>query len=180
MERQTMGTGTADFVYVMDDLTAFRAQPPPTKREPDVLVWLPGPPKGKGAPRAMVGKYGRMAGKAMIYPDPTTRNYEQQLKAAAEKAMAGRLPFDCALRCRVTAVFPIPVSMPKKDQALAREGFIRPTTKPDDDNLLKCRDALKGVAFRDDALFVESVVRKFYGDRPGYQIEIWMWQGTML
>ncbi len=159
---------------------AISAHLPPQKREPDVLVWLPGPPKGKSAPRAMVGKYGRMAGKAMIYPDPLTRSYEQELKAAGEKAMAGRLPFDCALKCRVTAVFPIPVSMSGKDKLRAEQGIIRPIVRPDCDNLLKCLDGFHGIVFHDDKVIVEMMVRKFYGTRPGYQAEFWIWQGTML
>jgi Holliday junction resolvase RusA-like endonuclease len=163
----------------MLDMTVANSLPA-QKREPDVLVWLPGPPRGKGMPRSRIVTTRSGLQFASHYTDPETRNYEQQLKAAGEKAMLGRLPFDCALRCRVTAVFPIPKSMSKRDQALAREGIIRPTSKPDDDNLLKCRDALKGVVFRDDALFVESVVRKFFSDRPGYQLEVWTWQGTML
>ena len=47
------------------------------------------------------------------------------------------------------------------------DGLIRPTKKPDWDNIGKvvC-DALNGIAYRDDAQIVDSMVRKFYGEVP--------------
>jgi Holliday junction resolvase RusA-like endonuclease len=151
---------------------------------PDVVVYLPGPPRGKGSGRPAIlppnPAKGRLVPKAMIFPDKVSGHYEAMLRYAGEKAMAGRAIFDCPLRCRVIAVFGIPVSKPKKWQAEALAGIIRPTKKPDDDNLIKVRDALKGVVFRDDCLFIESVVRKFYGEHPGLQIEIWKWTGALL
>lgn len=159
----------------------------PDAREPDVLVWLPGPPRGKAAPRAMVLKAnpakGRFTDRAMAFQDKDTRSYEAQIRYAGEMAMRDALfstPLDGMLRCRVTAVFVIPQSMNRKNRDLALAGLLRPTCKPDDDNLLKVRDGLKGVVFRDDALFVESVVRKFYGENPGWQCEVWRWTGLML
>lgn len=159
----------------------------PDAREPDVLVWLPGPPRGKGAPRAMVlpanPAKGRFKPRAMAFQDKETRSYEGQIAYMGQMAMREALldaPLDCALRCRVTAVFQIPKSMSKRDREHALAGFIRHTSKPDDDNLLKVRDALKGIVFRDDSLFVESVVRKFYGENPGWQFECWKWSGLML
>jgi Holliday junction resolvase RusA-like endonuclease len=159
----------------------------PKVAEPDVVVWLPGPPRGKGAPRASVlaanPAKGRFQARAIAFQDGETRSYEAQIKYMGQIAMREALldaPMEGMLRCRVTAVFAVPKSMSKRDKAHALAGYIRPTTKPDDDNLLKCRDALKGVVFRDDSLFVESVVRKFYGENPGWQFECWKWSGLML
>jgi Holliday junction resolvase RusA-like endonuclease len=149
-------------------------------REPDVLVWLPGHPRGKGAPRSRIATTRGGLQFVHHYPDPETKAYEDDIKTAGMKAMVGRLPFDCPLRGRLTAFFRIPKSMPKRDRILAREGIIRPSVKPDDDNILKCRDALRSIVFRDDALFVETLIRKFYGDQPGWKLEVWIWQGTML
>ena len=157
---------------------------PVAKAPPDVVVYLPGQPRGKSAGQATILKAnpvkGRFKDRAMVLTDKKTRAYEAELKFAAEQVMTGRTLLDCALRCRVTAVFMVPRSWSKRDTEHALAGLIRPTSKPDDDNLLKCRDALKGVVFRDDALFVESTVRKFYGEKPCFQIEIWRFVGTML
>lgn len=157
---------------------------PAGRTEPDVSIYLPGPPRGKASGRAMLlapnPDKGRLAPKAMILQDSATRSYQSLIRYAGERAMAGRPIFDCPLRGRVTAVMAVPQSKPQKWKAEALAGIVRPIVKPDDDNILKIRDGLKGVVYRDDCLFVESVVRKFYGERPGLLIEIWRFVGTML
>lgn len=159
---------------------ALRSRLPTMKTEPVVTIYLPGTVRGKGAGKATVGKYGKMAGKAMVYQDAETRNYEGMVRDAGAKAMAGRPLFDCTLRCRITAVFAVPPSKSNKFRELALAGIERHSVKPDDDNILKTRDGLKGVVFTDDSRFCESTVRKFYGLNPGLLIEIFVWQGTML
>jgi len=161
-----------------------RSHLPATKREPDVVVYLPGPPKGKGAPRAGILKAnpakGRFQDRAMAFQDTSTRSYEAEVKFAGEKAMAGRSVFaECMLRCRLTAVFAVPPSKSGRFREQALGGILRPIVKPDDDNLLKIRDALKGIVFHDDNLFVESVVRKFYGANPCWQFECWVITGLL-
>ena len=46
-----------------------------------------------------------------------------------------------------------------------RSGIIRPTKKPDFDNIAKiiC-DALNGIAYKDDASIVSAIVEKYYAD----------------
>jgi Holliday junction resolvase RusA-like endonuclease len=143
---------------------------------PDIVVHVPGEPRAKGRHRSRIRVGGSGHVYAQQYADPKTAKFEAVVKHFGALAMRDsgiETPLDCALTCVVTAVFPIPASKPKKWKAQAQERLIRPTTKPDDDNLLKCRDALNGICFRDDCLFVESTVRKFYGELPSWQIEIW-------
>ena len=61
----------------------------------------------------------------------------------------------------------IPKSTPKCRRSAMLSGAIRPTKKPDWDNIgkLVC-DALNGVAYDDDKCVCEAVVRKFYGCEP--------------
>ena len=73
---------------------------------------------------------------------------------------------------RITAYYPIPQSASKKRQQLMRDHKIRPTTKPDVDNCLKCLDAINRVAFYDDSQIVDAQVRKFYSDEPRLVITI--------
>ncbi len=162
---------------------AVEAHLPRAKREPDVVFELPGPPRGKGRPRSRIakGKGGQQF--VAVYTDAETRNYEAMLRYAGEQAMkqAGFLaPFDCPLRVRVTAVFPIPQSWSNKKQGHASSGMVRPTVKPDWENIAKCLDGINSIVWRDDSLIVEGVVRKFYGDTPMLKVEVWRWSGLLI
>ena len=70
---------------------------------------------------------------------------------------------------------PIPKSWSKTKQQDALMHRVRPTTKPDADNVLKQLDALNEVCWRDDSQIVEATVRKFYSDRPRLVITILPW-----
>ena len=53
------------------------------------------------------------------------------------------------------------------------KGDIRPTKKPDWDNIGKVvSDSLNQIAYRDDAQIVDSQVRKFYSRLPRIEIII--------
>jgi Holliday junction resolvase RusA-like endonuclease len=170
-----------DQVVAADQKVA--AQVPIAKRPPDLAVYLPGAPRGKGRPRSRIAKSKTGNQFVAVYTDAETRNYEAMLRyggqeAAKKAGFAG--PLDCALRLRVTAVFAVPVSWSKRDKAAAIGGLIRHTSKPDCDNLVKTLDALNGVVWRDDSLIVEVVIRKFYGEVPGLHIEIWRFTGGLV
>lgn len=96
------------------------------------------------------------------------RNNAATLRLAAQEAMDGRMPFDCALRVDLSAEFGIPASWSKKKQAAALAGIMRPTKRPDLSNVIKqVEDAFNGVVFRDDALIVEyGLLRKVYSASP--------------
>lgn len=61
----------------------------------------------------------------------------------------------------------IPKSFSKKRHQLALNGELRPTTKPDIDNLAKgIKDGLSKVLWHDDSQVIELVARKWYSDNP--------------
>nr|DAG40359.1 MAG TPA: Endodeoxyribonuclease RusA [Caudoviricetes sp.] len=67
----------------------------------------------------------------------------------------------------------IPKSATKAKRELMLTGKIRPTVKPDWDNLGKLvSDALNGIAYDDDKSVVDASVRKYYSDRPRTQITV--------
>ena len=69
------------------------------------------------------------------------------------------------MEMKVTAYFKIPKSASKNKRQAMLLGEIRPTKKPDADNILKAvADALNGVAYKDDACVVKMDVEKFYAD----------------
>ena len=71
------------------------------------------------------------------------------------------------LDVRVMAYYTIPKSISKKKRQAMLDHKVRPTKKPDFDNIGKviC-DSLNGIAYRDDAQIVDAQVRKFYSDTP--------------
>jgi Holliday junction resolvase RusA-like endonuclease len=130
-----------------------------------ILIRLDGAPMGKERVR-----FARVTGRT--YTPERTVNYESRLAAAAQTAMDGRDLFDGPLFVEVTAYMPVAESKPKKWKAAALSGEIRPTKKPDADNIFKLLDALNLVVWVDDSQIVEGRVRKFYSDRPRMEIRV--------
>jgi len=84
-------------------------------------------------------------------------------------------PLEGPLLLGVRAFLPIPKSMPKFKRALALSGELRPTTKPDLDNLIKhFKDCAKELLWRDDKQVVGYLegTGKYYSDRPRWEIEV--------
>lgn len=84
-------------------------------------------------------------------------------------------PLQGPLALGVKAYLPIPESKPKKWQARALAGQIRPTTKPDLDNCIKnLKDVCKGVFWQDDKQIVEYLpgTGKYYGQPARWEIII--------
>jgi Holliday junction resolvase RusA-like endonuclease len=67
----------------------------------------------------------------------------------------------------------MPASASKKKQQSMLHGGIRPTKKPDCDNIAKAvLDALNGIAYYDDSQVVTVTVEKLYSDTPRVEVEI--------
>jgi Holliday junction resolvase RusA-like endonuclease len=61
----------------------------------------------------------------------------------------------------------VPPSWSKKKRSAALNNAVRPTGKPDIDNLIKTiGDALNGIMWRDDSQIVMLQARKFYATEP--------------
>lgn len=125
-----------------------------------LLVTLDGPPRGKGRPR-----FAMRGGRPATFTDAKTNNYEAALRIAAQMAMANRPVLTGPVELTAVAIFDVPRSWSKKKAADALNGFLRPTGKPDVDNIVKTVDALNGVVWRDDSQIVETTVRKLYGPK---------------
>jgi len=137
------------------------------------VIELLGEPKGKGRHKSRMfrPKDGRHPFIGQ-YPDPKTKHYETLLRDQAAEVWGDRPLLDEPLLVRITAQHSIPRSWSLKKQAQALAGIVKPTGKPDCDNLAKVKDALKGVVWRDDALVVGLLVWKVYSERPLLRIEI--------
>lgn len=131
-----------------------------------VSIIIPGNPVGKGRPRFFRGR--------AVTP-AATRDYEQRIAAAGEEAAAeyGRFENGQALGMQVVARMPIPASWSARKRRQAVEQVIRPTSKPDLDNILKAAaDGLNGVLYLDDAQIVETSITKIYHEEPALIITV--------
>ena len=131
---------------------------------PIITIEMPGEPGGKGRPR--------FTRAGIAYTPSKTRSYEASLAWTAAAAMKGAPPMEGPLVLTVEACMPIPTSWSGKRQRMAAAGEIRPTTRPDVDNIMKCCDSLNKIVWRDDAQVVDIRCVKRYAERPLLRITI--------
>ncbi|WP_454691147.1 RusA family crossover junction endodeoxyribonuclease [Achromobacter aloeverae] len=141
---------------------------------PRQLVFtIPGHPKGKGRAKSS-SRIGvdKKTGKPRVftrhYTPKETATYENLVRLAAERALAGRAPFRGAIKLDVEAGFAVPASWSESRRQRALAGEIYPTVKPDRDNIEKSvSDGLNGLVFVDDCYIVDGSFRKRYAASPG-------------
>lgn len=130
-----------------------------------IAFTVEGEPRGKERPRF---------GSRQVYTPDKTTTYENQIKIAYyEQCGNVKFPEDSQLELFVTAYYKIPKSASKKKKAAMLSEQIRPTKKPDGDNILKVvADALNGVCYKDDKNLVSMSIEKFYSDMPRIEVVV--------
>lgn len=122
---------------------------------------LDGLPIGKARARVVA-----QAGRVRAYTPKRTAQYEEAIAIVAKGAMRGNKPFASAVSMRITLHMPVPISWSKKDRALALDGRMPHTSKPDCSNVQKSvEDALNGIVYVDDSQIVDVRVVKQYSSR---------------
>jgi len=102
----------------------------------------------------------------VLYENLIVTEYRRQVGST-------RFPDNELLDLRIVAYFSIPASASKKKQKQMEDGEIRPSKKPDMDNIIKVvADSLNQVAYRDDSQIVDCQIRKFYSRQPRIEITI--------
>lgn len=130
-----------------------------------IKITIPGEPKGKARPR-MSTKTGR------AYTPKKTVLYENWVKecyciSKDKKHLTG------AIKAHIKVYMSIPKSTSKKKRQQMLEGQIRPTKKPDVDNICKIiLDSLNGLAYEDDKQIVSCIVEKWYAEEPGVELTL--------
>ncbi|MFU0784281.1 RusA family crossover junction endodeoxyribonuclease [Clostridium sp.] len=125
---------------------------------------VPGQPVAKARPR--VTKRG------FTYTPKKTVNYENWVKECyytqnKDKRLNGQI------RAKIRAYFSIPKSTSKKKRNEIIAGDIRPTKKPDTDNIAKIiLDSLNTIAYDDDKQVIFLQIEKFYSVIPRVEIEL--------
>lgn len=129
---------------------------------------IPGDPRGKGRP-----KFARRGDFVQTYTDDKTASYENLVSLAARDAMKGRPLFSGPMHFEMVATFKVPASMSAKKREAMLLGEIKPTKKPDLDNIQKAvLDGMNGVVFEDDAQVVTMLAGKQYGSPPRVWVHI--------
>ena len=143
------------------------------KNEVKFVVY--GEPQGKGRPR-FTTRYNPETGKSyskartpentIIYENLVRTEYGIQTRNF-------RFTDEAMLDMRILAYYSIPKSVSKKKKAQMLTGMIRPTKKPDMDNVMKVvADSLNNLAYRDDTQIVDAQCRKFYSEEPRVEVII--------
>lgn len=125
---------------------------------------VPGEPQGKA--RARTGKgFSYTPEKTVIYENLIKISYSQVCKTIFEPGK----PLEMVVR----AYYSIPKSYTKGKRLAAKHNIIRPTKKPDADNVLKViADALNKTAYDDDTQIVRAVVEKYFGEVARVEVEL--------
>lgn len=130
---------------------------------------VPGPPQGKGRPR-----FSTFNGHVTARTPQQTVIYENLVRLEYQRQNVGlRFPNEAMLRVVINAYYPIPKSASKKKQAAMLAGTLRPTKKPDCDNVVKVvLDSLNAIAYHDDVQVVDVGLRKWYSNEPRVVVAI--------
>jgi Holliday junction resolvase RusA-like endonuclease len=125
-----------------------------------VTYQVEGNPVGKGRP-----KFARRGNFVSTYTPTKTRDYESLIKQAAFKAMGNSAPLETPMSVAIYITVKTSSSFSKKTRQEAINGLIKPTKKPDADNIAKCfLDAMNGVVYKDDSQVCTLHIKKVYGD----------------
>lgn len=106
------------------------------------------------------------------FKDAKTAANQSAWGFSAKAAMRGAEPLSGALTVVIVARYPIPISASKAKRAAMISGEIRPTVRPDLDNIVKNLDGLNKVAFGDDAQIVRLITDKVYSETPRVDVFI--------
>ena len=112
----------------------------------------------------------RFSGNGHAFTPPNTRAYEQKLKKYFIEKSEGII--HCPVAVRLNIFDPIPKSMSKTDQLLARNDLVY-SSRGDIDNRAKAIfDAGNGVIYNDDSQIVQTVITREYGEKEGFVLSI--------
>ncbi len=123
-------------------------------------------PKRRHRSRYVLNKNPAKKGFVMMYQDKSAVAEENLIRTEALKVRPEVL-LQGSIELVVCCYFIIPKDTSKKKVALMLSDDIRPTKKPDLDNIVKAiLDACNKIIWRDDSQVVTIIARKYYGEVP--------------
>lgn len=125
---------------------------------------IPGEPKAKARPRVTT--------KGITYTPKSTVEYENWVKQCY-LVKYGQTMLEGEVKATIKAYFGIPKSISQKRKKLMIDGKVRPTKKPDTDNIAKSvLDSLNGIAYKDDSAVVALQVDKYFDENPRVEVTL--------
>lgn len=125
---------------------------------------IPGETRGKGRPR--------MTKKGHAYTDKNTVMYENYVKTCYTNTYPD-MKLEGAIKAKVIIHVRPPKGTSKKKLELMHKGVIRPTKKPDCDNIIKAiLDSLNAIAFDDDKQVYMVAAKKIFSDVDKVIVEL--------
>ena len=133
-----------------------------------VVYTVYGEPVGKGRPR-----FARRGTFVSTYTPQKTKTYEDEIRMMAMAAMGASEPLDTPVTVAIYIRVGIPASYSKQKRKDALSGVLKPTKKPDLDNVAKCHlDAIQGIIILDDKLVVNLHVTKVYAETAAVEVMV--------
>lgn len=124
---------------------------------------IDGQPQGKARPRFTKSGH--------TYTPEKTKAYEEAV-AWAYKSAGGKINGGY-VTVNIAAFYKIPKSITKEKRGLIEKGLLKPSVKPDIDNVVKAvLDGLNGVAYCDDAQVIRMSATKAYSTEPSVVVEV--------
>ena len=117
----------------------------------------------------------RFSKSGIVYTPKETRVYEDFVRVCySDYANQYQWePYDGQLRAEIEVFIQVPKSDSKLNKQAKIIGEIRPTIKPDCDNLAKSiLDSLNGLAYQDDRQIIELSVKKFYAEQSEVRVKL--------
>ena len=133
-----------------------------------VMYTVYGEPVGKGRPR-----FARKGNFVSTYTPQKTKSYEDEIRMMAKAAMGASEPLETPVTVAIYIRVGIPTSFSKQKRKDALSGIIRPTKKPDLDNVAKCfLDSMNEIVYLDDKQVVNLHVTKVYAETPAVEVMV--------
>lgn len=129
---------------------------------------IPGEPQGKGRPRVV-----RNGAFTKTYTPEKTAAYENLVKLEFQRQCPGQYIADGPVNIRMVCYYGLAKGDSRKKRQAKMDGAIRPTKKPDCDNVGKVvADSLNGIAYKDDAQIVSMTIDKYFAEIPRVEVTI--------
>ena len=133
-----------------------------------VMYTVYGEPVGKGRPR-----FARRGAFTHAYTPEKTKTYEDEIRMMARAAMGSSEPLDTPVTVAIYIRVGIPASFSKQKRKDALEGILKPTKKPDIDNIAKCfLDGMNDIVYFDDKQVVNLHITKVYAETPAVEVMV--------
>ena len=133
-----------------------------------VMYTVYGEPVGKGRPR-----FARRGAFTHAYTPEKTKTYEDEIRMMARAAMGASEPLDTPVTVAIYIRVGIPASFSKQKRKDALSGILKPTKKPDLDNVAKCfLDSMNEIVYLDDKQVINLHVTKVYAETPAVEVMV--------